>query len=230
MRQGKQNELTVILGGKGSGKSRTAKALARAALAAGRTVIVWDPNREYTPTSPERTDPVRGLARFACEDPTGRGDVVGRYLAACAAKGRALSAALEAAPDWQFPALCRFVMRVGQVLLIVDEVDKLCSPSWIPPDLKEIVSRGRHRAVDQVYISRRPAEVSRFITAGADVQVYFRFFEANDLDWLAKRLGRTFADRVRALPPQRSVTIRSDEAHGDDDQRDASGKTESNRR
>lgn len=212
MRRGVQNVVTVILGKKGQGKSRTAKRLAREALRAGRVVVVWDPQAEYAPGAPFATDPVRGLRRFAAADPTGRGDVVGPYLAACGRAGRVLSAALECAPDWQFPAFCRFLLRAGpeagQLLVIVDEVDKLCSPAWIPPDLKALVGQGRLKGIDQVYLSRRPVHVHRDLTAAADVEVYFRQKEQRDLDWLARRFGTPVAERVRLLPEHGSLTIR----------------------
>lgn len=211
-RRGVQNVVTVILGKKGQGKSRLAKQQARAALAAGRPVVVWDPQAEYTTFSPNATDPVSGLRRFASADPTGRGDVVGCYLATCVHERRMISAAIECAPSWQFAALARFLLRcsreAGQVLVIVDEVDQLCSPAFIPVELKALVGQGRLRGIDQTYLSRRPAHVHRDLTAAADVEVYFRQREQRDLDWLARRFGTNVAERVRQLPEQQALILR----------------------
>jgi hypothetical protein len=193
--------VVFVFGRKGCGKSRFVKGLAQKALDSGRTVLVWDPCDEFTFGGVDATDPVRGLRRYATTDNLGMRGALEVYLRAHIGK-RPTSGAI-AGPDWQFPAFCRFVMRHQDLLVIVDETDQFCSPSYAPKELKHLLRRGRHKSIDAIFVARAPAEIHRDITRQADIEVYFSISEKIDLDWVCKRVGSTFSDKVKALAPHR---------------------------
>lgn len=72
------------------------------------------------------------------------------------------------------------------VLLIIEEADLYCSPSSIDESLDRLIRYGRHRKIDLCFVSRRPAEVHRNVTAQADEIISFRQTEPRDLEYFKK--------------------------------------------
>ena len=72
------------------------------------------------------------------------------------------------------------------VTIIVEEADLYSNAHNEDPFFRKIIRYGRHRNLNLVCISRRPAEVSRNITAQADIIVSFRQTEPIDLKYFAK--------------------------------------------
>lgn len=214
MKSGIQNRIVFIFGRKGQGKSRFAKEIAKKAMREGRVVLVFDGNGEFAPGSPRASDVIPKLRRFPMRGANEREGGLEDYLAEVVRKGKTFSASIEA-PAWQFDAFCRFAKRAGNCLVIVDEVDLYCSPSYASDALKDLLRRGRHYGVDQVYLTRAPSELHRDITRQADGEVYFSLSETLDLDWVAKRCGRPFADRVRNLLPHKFLAREVDQAPGE---------------
>lgn len=95
--------------------------------------------------------------------------------------------------------LLRICQELRGALIVVEEAGAYCSPSVFPPELAELVYRGRHYGVSQLYVSQRPASIHRAITSQADVIVAFRQHEARDIAYLRSVLGDD-ADLLRDLP------------------------------
>jgi hypothetical protein len=94
--------------------------------------------------------------------------------------------------------------EVTNCLVVFEEVSFYCSPSSMPTILKKFVRYGRHREISQVYVSRRPAEINRDLTAQSDLIVSFRQHEPNDIDYLRKLMGPE-ADKLPKLPKYRII-------------------------
>jgi hypothetical protein len=94
---------------------------------------------------------------------------------------------LRFADDDEIAAALAFVWEFGNCTLLCEEVDTLCSATWIDPSLKKIVSYGRHRNIALVAVSRRLPEVSRMLSAQANRIVTFRQAEGVDLSALKVR-------------------------------------------
>lgn len=101
-----------------------------------------------------------------------------------------------------FRVICRFrddkeftqtekVLELAQELkdltLVIDEVDKICSPDYLSEQLRLIINYGRHDRINLFTSARRPADVARALTSNADEVITFRVEEPNDLDYLKKR-------------------------------------------
>ena len=85
--------------------------------------------------------------------------------------------------------LMGLVFLMQKVTLICDETSKYVSPSFMPEEIEQLVRYGRHQAINQVYMARRPAEINRELTAQADVIVTFRQHEPRDVKYLSDFMG-----------------------------------------
>lgn len=115
------------------------------------------------------------------------------------------------APRSEFALFCRWAIRgatrgVGQTI-VVDEVNLYCRAGSAPVELLELMRIGRHASVDFLFSARRPSEISRDLTAQADVLRIFRTLEPIDLDWFKKRCGKRFADTLTVLPKYHSAVF-----------------------
>jgi len=164
----KTNLIVVIFGQKGTGKTYLANKIAGGMYAAGRRVIAIAPagGFNFIPgpliTSPD-PDRFAGLA--------GRSAIVN-----CGDMETARMA-------------IRFAREVGRLWLIIDEIDLFLSPWEYDPDLMNIIRMGRHKEINLVGITQRPASVHKNLTALADRRVIFRITEPNDRDYLKKFVG-----------------------------------------
>jgi len=98
------------------------------------------------------------------------------------------------------------VLRVLDVLfnmqkftLIIDETSEYVSSANLPPEFRQLIMLGRHQAINQIYMSRRPAEINRALTSQSDVIVAFRQHEKRDIDYLSSFMGKELAERARNL-------------------------------
>lgn len=79
------------------------------------------------------------------------------------------------------------VWEIGRCLLLVEEADLLAPPVGGSRMFRKLVKYGRHRSINLLAISRRPAEISRLFSSQTDEIISFREEEENDLLWLSKR-------------------------------------------
>jgi hypothetical protein len=107
---------------------------------------------------------------------------------------------IKVGSDQMFDAACDAAYITGKVkpvLFVIEEADMRCSPSYVTPSLDRLIRYGRHWGVSILAVARRPAEVTRHLTAQADTIAVFRTHEPRDLEFFKQRCGEEFA---RALP------------------------------
>lgn len=92
-------------------------------------------------------------------------------------------------------------------LVIVDETPWYCSPSDLPDELSRLVRYGRHRRISQLYVTQRPSEIHRSITAQSDIIVSFVQREPRDVKYLIDAGGGDQARRVSELPEYRLIAF-----------------------
>lgn len=142
-------------------------------------------------------------------------DTLGEYPFEVVTGFDACLAALEAAeerPRFRLSLRCAdlqdmlelagVVYELTNICLVVEETSFYCSSSALPDELSQLVRYGRHRQIDQFYVSRRPAEIARDLTAQSDLIVSFTQSEPRDLDYLARVAGRDVS-ALRTLPRYR---------------------------
>jgi len=85
-----------------------------------------------------------------------------------------------------FSTICKFVYEVGDVVLVVDEIDMYCSASTQVEYMTKICRYGRHKGVDLIAITRRPHDLPRSITAMTDEFHISKIQEPRDVIYLKK--------------------------------------------
>lgn len=100
----------------------------------------------------------------------------------------------------EFPWLARIAYEVGSLCLVAEEISWAISPAKMPPEIEILIRYGRHRDVELLGISRRPAEVNRDLTANANELYIFRTHEPRDLKYFRDVIG-SVADTLPNLPP-----------------------------
>ena len=176
----RENEIIVILGKKGSGKTSLAMNLIRDK----RRLVIFDFNREYegfyVVQTPEQLIEVFRLnfdADFkVCYRPDPLRDI-----------------------DDHFLYLSGAVFSMHNVTFLCEEVDLVSSAGDMPDGLKKIINYGRHRGINLIALSRRAHKVPRDLTANADRIISFAQFEPRDIRYLAEYMGDKAALKVTTL-------------------------------
>lgn len=183
----RRNEVICVFGRKGSGKSYRIHRMIEQ-IPTSQRVMIWDPVSEYAGRSSQ--DPVQHAQLF--------GDM--HEMLTEAAKGGLAQRVVMQAPRAHFDLFCKYAYRAGNMTVVVDEVNLFCSPAKCPAPLLELLRIGRHASVDLIFAARRPAEVSRDLTAQSDEIIAFHTIEPNDIKWFSDVCGKTFAESLPTLP------------------------------
>lgn len=178
----------VVFGLKGSGKT----SLVRTLLLHHPRVLIVDPHREYGSVAVELSS----------------SEQLTEYLEQT--RGRWRIAYFNTHLEDDFELLCRAAWSIGNLLFVIEEVDRFCNPGWISDSLFQIVNYGRHapggelagsRPVDYLAVSRTPADVHRTLTRQAYEISCFTIAEPRDIDYLSRWVSRDFAEGLSSLPP-----------------------------
>jgi len=102
-------------------------------------------------------------------------------------------------PDDEFPAICDLVWACGNMVFVVEEIDRFCDSTHLSGEFANIVQRGRHKDITLVAISQRPYRVNRTLSSQVKELYTFQQSEPRDIDFLSEFIGQD-VDRVRELP------------------------------
>ncbi len=67
-------------------------------------------------------------------------------------------------------------------LVVVEEVDQIAHPGYSPPELRQLIQRGRHRRISVVCSTQRPAATPVQLRSQADVLAAFRLTTPQDVE------------------------------------------------
>lgn len=176
----KQNEISVILGKKGSGKTSLAFHLIEGA----NRLIIFDFNREYS-------------GFYVVREPDELAKVLQINFEGTFRISYQPSPNLELVEH--FEHLCAAVFCMNNVTVLAEEIDIVSTASYSPPSLKKIIDYGRHRGINLLGLSRRAHRVPRDLTANADKIYTFAQFEPRDIKYLADYMGERAAEQVTNL-------------------------------
>jgi DNA helicase HerA-like ATPase len=178
----KQAPICGLFGRRGVGKTTLARAIARHQA----RLVVWDYIGEYGPLA------------FRSE---GNPAALEEYLRW--ARGQRFAAARYIPREGtveEFEEWCAVVFGFRDCVVVVEEVAAVAQASWLPPAFGGIVRQGRHRGLGLLWTAQRLNEVSRTLTSLTDFWAGFSLSEPADLQALAQRCGRDYAERVSKLP------------------------------
>ena len=91
----------------------------------------------------------------------------------------------------------RSLEKIRNTWIVIDEVDRYCTPHQIRPGLEWLINCGRHFNLSILAASRRPHKVHRDLTAQADVIVVHQMHEARDLEYMSDFIP---IDGIRHMP------------------------------
>ena len=77
----------------------------------------------------------------------------------------------------------------GNVVVLIEEIDMLCSSSQIGPEFKKLVSLGRHENIGLILTARRIADAHKLPPSQAHHFFIFRCHLPNDITYLKKFIG-----------------------------------------
>lgn len=102
-------------------------------------------------------------------------------------------------PEKEFFWVSRIIESIGNICFVAEEVDFFISPQKLDPAFSRLIRYGRHRGVEMICISRRPAEVNRNLTAQASRLFIFRMHEPRDIAYFRTLIGPV-AEKIPSLP------------------------------
>ena len=178
-----QNQVTGIVGRKGSGKSTRARVLVKYAP----RILAWDPMADFVDVLPDHFE---GLC-----------DELYEYFNEVSTR-RLNTFACAVVPDdleQEFEPVCQLALDYGPLLLVVEEAPLVCRANYLSPVFGKLVRTGRHHGIDVAWTAQRAGEVSRSLTSATDFFIFFSQTEPRDLDAIAERCGREVAEKVAGL-------------------------------
>lgn len=151
-------------------------------------------------------DHLRGLTRYLLYDTMGEyGPAAGPcfveidelidYLVPYENGGGFFEAVFAPIEDSDFETFCEVGLALGNVCVIIEEVDQFATPYYTPLAFQKMIKRGRHRGVNVLGVSQRPASVSRLLTSQTTRFIVFRMFEPKDITYYKSIIGPV-ADRL----------------------------------
>lgn len=182
-------DLNVILGGVGMGKSYLANALA----SMNRRNIIVDPMKEY-----EGDVIFPSLPDFISAAKAGFLDGLRKLTVVC--RGM-LYWNDDTDLLFQYLAQCR------RFHIVIDEIDKFCSPQSIPLSLGELLNYRRHYGISLTVVARRAAKIHKDVTALASTIFLFRMHAKVDLQFVREEVGDDYAEACRRLKPKHHIRI-----------------------
>lgn len=178
--------ILVTVGAKGSGKStRTKRALAQQS----RPWVAWDLKGEYASIDGARL--WHDVREFDAHLQSG-GEIE-REVFAC--------------PAWQFGAWCKWVSATGNLLVVIEELGRYCSPGYAPPHLMDLFDRNRHSPIDLVCCAPRLAPITKDLLHQADDLLISKMELPRDVKFLEEWKGPAIAQRVTQLGEHRFLHV-----------------------
>lgn len=206
--------LTTVFGKRGSGKTTLIRALVESPETRRPIVIVdvlGNFNPHVTNEENEDTNP-NGIDWVLIQEPAFLIEELKKYVSDPEKhSGIIVAQSPDAARMLDFASSALWEIKGGT--LVLDEADFVSLADC--PCFDEAIRYGRNRGVDLITGCRRPAEISKNITAGADLILCFTTHEPRDIEYFSKVLGSDFAERLPTLKRHHGLFIDyRDEIHG----------------
>lgn len=185
--------LTAVFGRRGSGKTTLIRALVPQLKKPVVILDVLGNFQGYEHEGKEWTDATSIAGALAeikayCQAPENHGGIITLQ-----------TGDLDNAIDF----LCSALWKIHGGTLVLDETDAftICEA----PCFDEAIRYGRNHGIDMVTGCRRPAEISKNITAAADRVYCFVTREPRDIDYYCEFLGDEIALQIPKLPPYHGI-------------------------
>jgi hypothetical protein len=199
-----QNEIHVIVGRKGSGKTELAKTLINSVEFGN--IIWYDTIGEFAQGKSglpgfEKIKSLKVLRNrlLGWQNKAYRligGGYPSFEIVYLPGKYRAT---VDLAYTWSFLE-ARYKLTKQPATIVVDESDLFNRGGQPDKTIKDMVMRGRHAALDQFYITQRPIGLTQQVMSQADFWWLFQMDLPSDLDFLKKIIPASVVDELPNLP------------------------------
>jgi len=186
------NEIIVILGRKGSGKTY----LARRLMADKRRLIVYDPIRQLGDLGVVVHDPV-ALIAYIRQNCHRNFRVV--YQPQVNIRDNGVMFA-------EFQNVLEMAYYTKNVYLFLDEIFLYIPRTINPTIIDNLITAGRHSQISFITTTIRYTDTSRKLTSQADVMICFQTQEPADIKYLKDIYGDA-AEKLKTLPPYHYLKI-----------------------
>ncbi len=180
--------IIACMGASGSGKSCTVKGLLETSQP-GR-LLVWDPMDEYGPYCTSRVPNMRALVALVRDASKNGVGFRARYVPDGDSRANAE----------KFSVFCAVAFAAGNCTLVVEELQSVTSPSWAPAEWSNCTLRGRHRGLEVIGVSQRPAGVDKNFFGNATGVQTGRLNYAEDVRCMANVLA-VRPEEIQSLKP-----------------------------
>lgn len=187
------NEVILIFGKRGSGKTTLAKKL----LSGRKRLFIFDTLREYKIGLV--TDDIHEASEF----------LIGNEFSIFK-----ISYSPEIDDKRAFNYVCNLIYSMKYVTFLIEEIDNYCSALIVPGAFSKIVRYGRHYDISIITTARRTAEVPRLLTSQATDFYIFSHHEPRDIDYFSHLFNPLVAERIRNLKQFHYLHLRP-ESEGD---------------
>jgi len=177
----KRNEVTIVVGRKGCGKSTLSASLIKSV----RRVVVLDPQNEYNVGVK-----VNSLHAFV--------DVITRYRFSDDMKITYFPEDMTNRKKW-FDGICKIVYAVGNLTFVIEELGLFMSATSFPEEFAKLVMSSRHKRINIVGITQRATKIPRDLRSQADKIYTFHQVEPLDLKYIAEYMEAGNVSRIRSL-------------------------------
>lgn len=180
----RENEVTLIFGKKGGGK----------------TTKAWELAREYQRRV--YIDPMFQVkdAVIAYGFPA-----LTRYLSTMRDRAQFSVALRTIVPEEEQQAVALMLHGTPDkplfpnTLLVVDEMDRMCSPNSLPPAMHKLANYSRHYGVSVIGVARSPKRIHPDFRRSADVFYVGELHEPADVEYLNEYAGSDFCTKARSV-------------------------------
>lgn len=100
----------------------------------------------------------------------------------------------------RFDAFCSIAFDLGDLLMVVEELQRVTKPSWAPAAWSDCTLRGGHEGLSIIGVSQRPASVDKNFFSNCSTVSTCRLNFADDIACLANVLG-VARERIAGLAP-----------------------------
>ena len=169
--------ITLVMGKRGSGKSYLVKQWCRQY----ERLLIYDPQGEYI--DGVIIDDISELKNF--------------WIKVYRKKFRIIYRPIDA--ENEFEPICKLVWECHNITFIVEEVQSFCNPQSICYDFKALISKGRHRDIELIGVTQRPAEISKLLTSQAKRMCIFNVTDPNDIKYFTQTFGMEFIEKLDQL-------------------------------
>lgn len=182
-----QNQIQTIIGHKGYGKTKITEKLA---ILTNKPTIILDPRWQYE----------ENIRRIVFTSVSKFQKFITKRNNFQIFMSYKLELVVNAIDNEDAELLAEIVYKMKNICFVIDEIDMFFDTRTNKNSyFNKLVQYGRHNQIDIITTSRRPANISRNLTALTDVFYFSRLREPTDQKYIKALLGAAYVEKVGNL-------------------------------